>query len=395
MRTNTQLLAVATLGHLSAVSVNAVGATYDLIKTYQGESFFEDWSYYGNYDNLTNGDAIWVNSTVGTADPQLTYTTSSGNAIVKVDNTSTVAYNYKRNSVRLTSTDAYDIGSVWVMDALHVPYGCSVWPAFWSTGVGATWPATGEIDTFEGVNNQAGNQMALHTADGCNLVQDSSVPFTAAVNYTNCYVEANDNSGCTVIDGNSTSYGEAFATAGGGVWVTEFATDGISIWFFSRANIPDAVSSASSSIDTTKLGERTAFWSPNGCDIASFFKPQELVLDITLCGDWAGKAATLQSTGCAALTGTNTCYSTYVLDANNYDTAYFEIQYIKVYSTSSATNASAVLATAAATTARATTASSTSRASATASSTSGVERQIFVNCWTVAFFCLLGLSALL
>lgn len=156
-----------------------------------------------------------MNRTVGDSEPQLTYVTSGGNAIVKVDNTckqlllrsragahlaiiATVPYNQKRNSVRLTSTDAFEIGSVWVMDALHLPYGCSkhvlisrtcviLTPSrclarfvrrtntlrglanlnnSWSTGVGATWPATGEIDTFEGVNNQAGNQMALHTADG-------------------------------------------------------------------------------------------------------------------------------------------------------------------------------------------------------------------------------------
>jgi hypothetical protein len=26
----------------------------------------------------------------------------------------------------------YDIGTVWVMDAVHVPYGCSVWPALFT-----------------------------------------------------------------------------------------------------------------------------------------------------------------------------------------------------------------------------------------------------------------------
>jgi hypothetical protein len=45
MRTSTQLSAIATFGLFSASSVNAAGATYDLIKTYQGESFFNDWSY--------------------------------------------------------------------------------------------------------------------------------------------------------------------------------------------------------------------------------------------------------------------------------------------------------------------------------------------------------------
>jgi hypothetical protein len=26
----------------------------------------------------------------------------------------------------------YDIGTVWVMDAVHTPYGCSVWPALFT-----------------------------------------------------------------------------------------------------------------------------------------------------------------------------------------------------------------------------------------------------------------------
>lgn len=40
--------------------------------------------------------------------------------------------------------------SLFVMDAAHVPYGCSVWPAWWS--VAENWPSGGEIDTFEGVS---------------------------------------------------------------------------------------------------------------------------------------------------------------------------------------------------------------------------------------------------
>lgn len=92
----------------------------------------------------------------------------------------TVAYNDKRESVKLLSKESYSVGSVWVLDAVHLrkyslhtvkadrpkAYGCSVWPAFWSYALDQTWPAGGEIDTIEGVNNQVSNQMALHTADG-------------------------------------------------------------------------------------------------------------------------------------------------------------------------------------------------------------------------------------
>lgn len=35
----------------------------------------------------------------------------------------------KRNSVRITSQDSFEAGTMWVLDAVHIPYGCSVWPA--------------------------------------------------------------------------------------------------------------------------------------------------------------------------------------------------------------------------------------------------------------------------
>lgn len=29
-------------------------AAYDLVETWQGQSFFNGWQFYGSYDNLTN-----------------------------------------------------------------------------------------------------------------------------------------------------------------------------------------------------------------------------------------------------------------------------------------------------------------------------------------------------
>lgn len=91
---------------------------------------------------------------------------TSGNAIIKVDNTTTLASGAKRESVKITSNDLFGIGSLWVFDATHAPFGCSVWGALWSYGPG-NWPYLGEVDTFEGVNANTYNSMTLHTADGC------------------------------------------------------------------------------------------------------------------------------------------------------------------------------------------------------------------------------------
>ena len=47
------------------------------------------------------GDTVWVNQSLATTD-HLAFVNSAGNAIIKVDNTSFVPYNDKRDSVSLS-----------------------------------------------------------------------------------------------------------------------------------------------------------------------------------------------------------------------------------------------------------------------------------------------------
>lgn len=96
--------------------------------------------------------------------------------------------------------------------------------------------AGGEIDIFEGINLATNNQMSLHTTAGC--TQPQGVTQTGTQSTTNCDYSQNGNSGCIVQDSNTASYGAAFAQAGGGVWVTEFAETGINTWFFSVRTLP-------------------------------------------------------------------------------------------------------------------------------------------------------------
>ncbi|KZT11783.1 glycoside hydrolase family 16 protein [Laetiporus sulphureus 93-53] len=299
-----------------------VKCQYDMVKEYTGDSFFDDWDFYNNYDNLTEGDVFFVSAKSAGQD-NLAYISDSGNAIMRVDNTSTVTVGNKRNSVRIATKDHFTVGSLWVTDMVHVPYGCSVWPAFWSSA--ADWPNGGEIDTFEGVNQVTRNQMALHTETGCyhsaNAVQTSTL-----VNSTDCSITADDNEGCVVTDPSTSSYGEAFAAAGGGIFVTEFATSGISIWFFNRSSIPSVLSGNASTINTGDLGTPVANWPSSNCTVQNFFEDQALVFDITLCGDFAGDQTIFAET-CSGV-----CYDDWVIGTpSNYDNAYFEVSYVRVY----------------------------------------------------------------
>ncbi|KAI0354210.1 hypothetical protein OH77DRAFT_1405538 [Trametes cingulata] len=302
-------------------------AAYNLVKEYSGSDFFSGWDFYGNYDNLTSGDVIWVDQANATQS-QLAYVNGAGHAIIKVDNTTFVPYNYKRNSVRITTQEYFPIGSVIVFDATHLPYGCSVWPSFWTKG--ENWPIGGEIDIIEAVNLMTYNQMALHTQNGC--TQPASVAQTGTTGNTNCSTDA----GCTVAEKQPNSFGESFASAGGGVWATQFDSSGIYIWFWTRDSVPSSVTNGSNSIDTSSWGTPSAAYPSSSCDIGEFFTPQQLVIDITLCGNWAGVASVYQST-CGGDGSATACYLDNVINnGTNYANAYFEISSIKVYSTSSA-----------------------------------------------------------
>ncbi|TFK39087.1 glycoside hydrolase family 16 protein [Crucibulum laeve] len=314
------LLVVAVL---AAVTLPAAADTYDMVKEYAGSTFFDDWQFYDHFDNLTNGDAVFVSASQGLSQRLAYVDTTTNHAIMKVDNTSTVNFPDKRNTVRLQTNDRYSVGSVWTVDMLHVPYGCSVWPAFWSHS--PDWPTGGEIDTFEGVNQVTNNQMGLHTNDGCKQV--SANQSSTLVNSTDCSNLVNSNQGCITTDPSTKSYGADFANSGGGVWVTEYAQSGISIWFFPRANVPSTLSSNASTIDTSTLGIPVGNWPATGCNMDSFFNPQNIIFDITLCGDFAG-AVNIFSQTCPGV-----CYNDHVLgNGSNFATAYFEVASMRVFS---------------------------------------------------------------
>lgn len=155
---------------------------------------------------------------------------------------------------------------------------------------------------------------------------------------TDCYNVTNGNSGCVVADSSTNSYGAPFASNGGGVFATLWTDDGISIWFFERGNIPADV--PTDSPDPSGWGTPAAFYPSSTCDMQTYFAPQNLVIvrhlffqhpstvliifmqDIDICGSLALAEFNQTCSG--------NCEDLF-LDPSNYDDAYFELSYVRVF----------------------------------------------------------------
>jgi hypothetical protein len=138
--------------------------------------------------------------------------------------------------------------------------------------------------------------MTLHTGPQCFIDENPTTPFSGNVLNTACASSSNDNTGCAFGDPDPSSYGPGFNKAGGGVYAHLWNKDGIKIWFFTRSSIPQDITSGRP--DPSTWPTPVAFWSNTDCDMASHFIDHSLVIDTTLCGDWAGNSNVYGNSGC-------------------------------------------------------------------------------------------------
>ncbi|CAI7583044.1 hypothetical protein PCG10_000960 [Penicillium crustosum] len=295
---------------------------YSLKDEFSGTSFFDNFEYFTDTDP-TNGFVQYIDRAAATW-LNLTSATNTS-AVLKVDTTysGSEAAN-GRQSVRVTSNNTYADG-LFIFDVIHTPYGCGTWPALWLTDP-SNWPEHGEIDVVEATNaGTFGTQSTLHTSEGCTMGVKRKE--TGSVDHENCYYEANDYTGCGV-KGTSSTYGPEFNSNGGGVYAMELRDAGIRVWQWVRSNIPSDITSGSP--DPSTWGTAFADFPSTDCNIGSHFKNQSIIINISLCGDWAGasKYYTTQSSCPGNCT-------TFVRDnATSFETAYWEFGSFKVYQTS-------------------------------------------------------------
>lgn len=301
----------------------ATEQSYKLVTTYDYSNFFDDFTFYTGVDP-TNGFVDYLSYTDASAAGLATIT--SNQIYMGVDYTTATATG-GRKSVRVSSNTEYTHG-LFILDLSHMPGSiCGVWPAYWMFG--PNWPSSGEVDIIEGVNTNTNNTISLHTSAGCSVNIDGSQSGSTLAN-ADCNTDSG-NTGCSASTILGQSYGDAFNTAGGGVYAMQWESTGLYVWFWSHADVPADVTAGSPSTSSWGLPV-VAFNGNDGCTIDDHFMNMNIIFDTTFCGDWAGKEALWASSGCSALASTCTAY---VQDnAAVFAPAYWLINTLKYYALS-------------------------------------------------------------
>ncbi|KAH9930333.1 concanavalin A-like lectin/glucanase domain-containing protein [Fomitopsis serialis] len=290
-------------------------ANYTIEDHYQGEDFL-NWTFFSDSDP-TAGLVTYLdaNAAIGSG---LATVDCDNVTTLAVDTNQTVANGGTRNSVRISSEKTYSSG-LFIADFAQMPVGCGTWPAYWTVSATATWPQGGEVDIIEGVNRNTQNQITLHSGDGCTL--SGSPNTTSHLLGTQCASSNDNDAGCAYQQDDTTSFGAGFNGAGGGVFAHLWNTDGITVWYFQRNAIPSDITNKNP--DPTSWGTPAAAFPSTSCDMASHFYDHSIVIDTTICGDWAGPA--YAASGCPG-----TCQDA-VANATNFVDAQWKINYISVY----------------------------------------------------------------
>ena len=317
------ILAAATLAH-SSFAAYTVSADFNSANFLTAFDFFTDADPTRGFVKYLGAEPAIQSKIVGVAP------THKNATYLGVDSTN--IFDTGRPSVRLTSKGTFNHG-LFIIDIAHMPGGqCATWPSIWLTG--PDWPNGGEIDIIEGVNDQTTNSATLHTSANCSVDANG---FSGNLTTPNCDIKAPgqfDNQGCSISSYNPQSYGAGLNANGGAVYAMEWTSKGITIWFFPRDKIPADVARSTTPGDTTpgspdpsKWGRPFAHFCSDACDIDSHFRDMRLIINTSLCGDFAGN--TWNASSCKAKAPT--CNEFAAKNPQAFVDAYWLINDIKVY----------------------------------------------------------------
>lgn len=306
-----RLALLVCLVHLAGL----VTASLVLKDTFDATNFFDEFYFFEGPDP-TRGYVNYLPEAAAKSSGIARY--QDDQVILAVD-AKTLHPSPGRASLRMTSKMNFTHGVV-VADIAHMPGSiCGTWPAFWSFG--PWWPASGEIDIIEGINAQEGNHMALHTDPGCEVDNEGSRRGTL-LSRKDCNAKEGE-PGCGQTSTDPHSYGSGFNSIQGGVYVLDWTSTVISIYFFPRDSIPKDITTGKP--DPESWGTPQARFTSTDFDY--FIKEHNLVFNITFCGDLAGSK--WKGSMCSALAPT--CEAFVAEHPEAFEESYWAINSVKRY----------------------------------------------------------------
>jgi len=259
---------------------------YELAWAAEGESFFDDWQFLNKSE--TRGAEWYLNKTEA-FHQGVTYASKEG-AILRVGDQ---VHPFKRRSAMLHSAEAWrpDIGFVVVMKYKHLPYGPGLWPSFWFVNSDLKWPFGGELDVLEYANDETA-KVTFHTNQNCSLHLEKLRRCTKKMRgvtpdmILSCYTNytSNDN-GC--MPPQVRKDGRWYSENPGAIALVWDAS-GITSFHIPEAQIPPDLENDEPSPNSWPDAWRMAYMPFDESSCVDIAKPQEIVLTIALCGDWAG-----------------------------------------------------------------------------------------------------------
>ncbi|OCH87309.1 putative beta-glucanase from glycoside hydrolase family GH16 [Obba rivulosa] len=319
----------------SSFVFNVSAQIYAIKQNNVGSTFYTNFQF-ENVSAANGARQLYVNGSTAIQN-NLTYA-DNDTFIMRIDDTANIDPNGPgRMSVRLKSNATYT-QLVTVFDIRHIPVGCATWPAIWmnddSVGIEA-----GEIDILEGINSYGTSTTQLHTQGNCTMPDDRQMSGNATS--TQCATSAlqddnNGRNGCSVSGPYSSTFGPTFNTNGGGWYAMERSPEGVSVWFWARfdKSVPKAISNGTDTLNTTQFGTPIAtFPNTSTCNFAQEFSAHHLLLDISLCGSWAG--VRFNADGCAG-----DCVTYVNTNGSSFGDAYWDFAAARIYLPSNSSNSS-------------------------------------------------------
>lgn len=346
-----------------AVSLSTDGYTLDLDYG-NGSTFFSnfDFEVFGGGDDSTTQDPThgftwYVNETTARSRGYI----RDEDLYIGVDHSSvTTVANKSREAVRLRSREAFTHG-LFILDLAHMPGGiCGTWPAWWLYAEASSEHASGEIDMIEQANLATSNEMTIYayrnddTPATC-AISDRNVSMEGTIeggssSDGNCIPDDDGVGGCAISDARPGAFGTQFNDNGGGVYATQWDSDGVRIWWWSPpSTMPQDATTGplGSSPSPSTWGTPSARF--HGCDWDRFLGAQHIQLNTAFCGDeaggagWGGEdtaedegqsdagASTDETQSCRKKTGVQTCYDYVRANPADFEQAYWQINSLRVY----------------------------------------------------------------